>query len=407
VFAQKIAEKSISFSLEMPENNVKNFLLDETRLRQVLLNIIGNAVKFTDRGFIQVSVTLTPTTSAQYIDLIIKVSDSGMGIAQDQLTEIFSAFTQQKQQSLRYGGTGLGLTICKRLMEMMGGEISVDSSLGKGSCFKVELPNLQVCYPSGVIENEKQDSAIETVNFQPASVLIVDDSAINRLVLRAYLEDYPELCLFEAESGKQALELMSQYSFDLILMDRRMPGEDGDSVCEKIRALPDYTEVPIIMISASVLDLEKQHPAFYNLQLNKPVDKLQLLSAMQSFLRTDKNIAESIPQTLAATEPQINTEQTQELYELLSNHYQSLITQFSSSGAFEIDALIEIAQELIEIAEQFHCRLLHDWAQSLGSQAELFDLSNLTKTLNNFDLLLKQLQDNLAQQSDNRKQNQV
>ncbi len=394
VFAQKIAEKSINFNIAMPESTVKYLLLDETRLRQVLLNIIGNAVKFTDKGFIHVSVALLPTLSRQHVNLIIKVIDSGMGIAQDQLSEIFSAFTQQKQQSLRYGGTGLGLTICKRLLEMMNGKISVDSTVDQGSCFTIELPNLKICDSKCSIEHKPQIEAMKHINFKPASLLIVDDSDINRLVLKTYLEEYKMLMIFEASSGEQTLELIQKHAIDLIFMDRRMPGEDGDIICEKIRALPNYADVPIIMVSASVFNLEKQRPVFYNLQVNKPIDKSQLLKAMQSFLPTDDAVLLKADAAITArTETKLDSEKARELHQLLSQRYQADITQLKNSGAFEIDRLIEVAEQLLEIADQYHWHALSAWASNLKNQAELFDLTKLSQTLEDFEKVLNHLQE--------------
>jgi len=232
------------------------------------------------------------------------------------------------------------------------------------------------------------------INFKPASLLIVDDSEINRLVLKTYLEEYKMLMIFEASSGAQALELIQKNAIDLIFMDRRMPGEDGDVICEKIRALPNYADVPIIMVSASVFNLEKSRPVFYNLQVNKPIDKSQLLKAMQSFLPTNDAVLLKADTVITArTETKLDSEKARELHQLLSQRYQADITQLKNSGAFEIDRLIEVAEQLLEIAEQYSCHTLSAWANNLKNQAELFDLTKLSQTLENFEKVLNHLQE--------------
>jgi PAS domain S-box-containing protein len=182
IFKQKLVEKSIELSIEVEANLPTQLFLDEIRLRQVLLNILGNAAKFTHHGFIRITARYQQIPASQQIDLWIDIEDSGIGIQTDQLESIFSAFTQQKQQSNCYGGTGLGLTISKRLVEMMAGTISVRSQLGKGSCFSIHLPEVEVC-PEANLLAEKRILTIKNEHFQAATVLIVDDIEFNRLVM--------------------------------------------------------------------------------------------------------------------------------------------------------------------------------------------------------------------------------
>jgi PAS domain S-box-containing protein len=395
VFSQKIAEKGLRFSLEVCEIVPPYLLLDEVRLRQILLNMVGNAVKFTDKGFIRIAVTIQPGSSEQYINLSLAIEDSGMGIAQDQIDVIFQAFTQQKQQSVRYGGTGLGLTICKRLVEIMGGNITVQSTVGQGSCFTVNLQNVEICQMLNNSTFVEKPILLTEKHFQPAKVLVVDDVEANRQLIKSYLNDYSELQLIEAGTGEEALDLVLQQHFDLILMDRRLPGDDGDTVCGKIRALPDYTSTPIIMITASALlrTEEQPQPAFYNLQLNKPVNKTELLAAMQSFLTVAENLSVEVqPESVAIMNTDTDeTKSVAELIELLTSHYQGQIAYFHNADALEIDAIIELAIQLLEVAQQYHCQVLYEWAQTLKNQAELFELESLPKTLVGFQMLLEKL----------------
>lgn len=398
IFMQKMAEKDISFSVEIAENMPDYLLLDEIRLRQVLLNIVGNAVKFTEQGFIRISVTQRLAASSLALDLIIRIEDSGIGVAADQQAAIFSPFTQQKQQSVHYGGTGLGLTICKRLVEMMKGSITLHSELGVGSCFTLTFPQVEIYQQSPTASSLLMPLLSgKALHFQIANILVVDDIETNRLLIKAYLQDYPELNLIEAETGEQALSLIQQQPFDLILMDKRLPGEDGDTICQKIKTIPDYTDIPIIMVTASAIDQPaEQQPPYYDLQLLKPVKKTRLLTAIQNFLPLDKTMAiantslttETAPLLIAEILP---PEQQPEFVTLLQSRYQKPIAQLNSSGALRINTIIDIAEELLKIAEQYRCSVLSNWANTLKSQAELFELTLLAKTLSGFETLLRQL----------------
>ena len=395
IFSQKAADKDIHFAIEIDEKLPTCLLLDEIRLRQVLLNLLGNAFKFTEQGFVKIKVALSFNSTDSTVNLQIKICDSGIGIAQTQQEKIFAAFTQQDNQSAEYGGTGLGLTICKRLMELMQGSIRVKSKEGKGSCFILCLNHIEIVDCSSVSVQKVIHSAVTAVNFHPARILLVDDINLNRQLIRSYLAEFTELIVIEAENGGQALNLITQQPFDLILMDRRLPDMNGDTICQKIRALPKCAAIPIIMISASVVSLQEAHsPHFYNLQLNKPVNKSELLAAMQHFLPAET--VQKIPasqQTALACKTKIEnvrtTENLPELLAILHADYQKTIAQLASFGALEIDAMIEIAEQLLAVSERYHCAVLKEWAHRLKNQAQLFDLENLPKTLAQFEVLLK------------------
>ena len=399
VFMQKMAEKDIKFKIDIANNIPDYLILDDIRLRQILLNVVGNAVKFTHHGFIIIHITGKTSPSKKHIDLFIDIEDSGIGIAPDQLNDIFLAFTQQKNQSIQYGGTGLGLTICKRLIEMMGGTISVRSELNNGSCFTIMLPNIEICHESKQTTVKNVSYFInQQLRFEPATLLLVDDIEENRLLIKAYLNSYTELTIIEAENGEQALTLLKQQPFDLIFMDRCLPDENGDKVCEKIREFPEYKNTPIIMITGSILlsNTEQYEPAAYTIQINKPVQKNQLLSIMQSLLplSKDETLAFSLLNTnqLAEHLPMISTdEQLIKLDKELCTKYQEKVTELNQSGILEVDDLIDIAEELKNLAILYQYQPLYDWTACVKHQAELFDLENLPKTLNHFDDLIQDI----------------
>ena len=220
---------------------------------------------------------------------------------------------------------------------------------------------------------------------------------VNTTLIKIFLDDHPELSIIEAETGEQALKAIKKHHFDLILMDRVLPGEDGDIICKKIRGISEYKDTPIIMISAAPLSAPKiKKQIFYNLQLTKPISDVELLIAMQSFLPLqDLSIPES-EKEMAKIENEIDYDKCLKLLELLNTYYKPKINEFNNlGGIFPIDSIIDIAEDLSKVAKQFDYQPLGNWANTLKEQAKLFDLKNLSKTLNHFDKLLFQLKEKL------------
>lgn len=385
VFMQKLSDKSLDFSAKIADDMPEYLILDEIRLRQVLLNLLGNAVKFTHQGFIHLTARMERVV-ANRIDLLIKLEDSGIGIAEDQQQKIFSAFTQQENQSLMYGGTGLGLAITKRLLDLMHGQISVSSKVNVGSCFSLKIPNIEVVSAQGLRIAPVPEADNFSCHFQAAKILIVDDIAINRSLIKSYLQDQSELEFIEAENGQQAFDLAVQHRPDLIFMDRRMPGETGDQVCQRIRAQTELVQIPIIMITASILAAHEQ-PGFYDVQVNKPLIKANLLEAMQLFLGHNDSLQTKVEQVIEEASDQ-QVENQEQLYVILQADYSGLINNWVSSEILNIDAMIDLGQIFLDLAEHHHCEALKRWARQLMEQAELFDLSSLKITLKNFAQLL-------------------
>jgi PAS domain S-box-containing protein len=256
---------------------------DPTRLRQVLLNLIGNAIKFTESGEVALRVTLdmdTPVPGA----LRFTISDTGIGIAGDKLGAVFERFTQADSSTTRrYGGSGLGLTISKRLVELMGGRISVESGVGKGSVFSFAVP-LEIW--AGVTRQ-----AILSVGTGPKPplpalhVLLVEDSADNRTITIAFLQDTPYRVEI-AENGAIAFEKFAAGHYDLVLMDRQMPVMDGLTATRAIREWERANQrppTPIIALTAAALkgDREKCLAAGCTAFLTKPIKQEVLLQAIK------------------------------------------------------------------------------------------------------------------------------
>ncbi|MBU3915705.1 PAS domain S-box protein, partial [bacterium] len=188
IFSLKVATKGLTFLVEIDDSIKESLLIDETRLRQVLVNLVGNAVKFTDTGYIKLSAATTAgrETNAQ-VDLEIAVEDTGIGIPKEEQERVFESFEQQSGQSTAiYGGTGLGLSITKRLVELMNGHIALTSAKGHGSTFKIKFFNVPIA-SKDVFPVEKEVYTIDSIRFEKAKVLVVDDIESNRILLSELL----------------------------------------------------------------------------------------------------------------------------------------------------------------------------------------------------------------------------
>lgn len=307
VVTGQIKRKSLKLKIDFDDRLPAFVAGDAPRLKQILLNLLSNAVKFTENGSIQVLVLEQQRIEDDRVVVRFTVSDTGIGIAQDAQKSLFKSFSQAETSiSRRYGGTGLGLAISKRLAELMGGEIGVESAPGHGSrfWFTVNLPISRKSHPTmqglGALQN-----AIANPNDSLPSrgrVLVAEDNLINQRVaaiLLAKLGYSADL----AGDGKQALEKLQQRDYDVVLMDCQMPVMDGFEATAAIRALGNgRSHIPIIAVTANALtgQREKCLAAGMNDYIPKPISREILENAIQKFLRSRDVAAQAdVPFTLA------------------------------------------------------------------------------------------------------------
>ncbi len=287
IFKLNVDRKKLEFIIDIDGNLPSTLLLDETRFRQVLLNLVGNAVKFTANGHIKLSVNQTFTTDEQNrIDLMISVEDTGIGILEDEQKNIFAAFQQQSAQSVaRFGGTGLGLSISKRLVEMMNGRITVSSKVGQGSTFSIILRDTLVS-PEEILFIEKKSFDIKNVSFARGKILVVEDVESNRNMLKELLSRV-NLIVMTASNGQEALFLLDEFKPDLILMDIRMPLMNGIEATKQIKSQNKTKDIPIIALSASILasDIPRMLDLGFDAYLPKPVIIQKLISELSKYLK--------------------------------------------------------------------------------------------------------------------------
>jgi len=397
IFSQKIAEKNLNFLVEIDSNLPGALLLDEIRLRQILLNLVGNAIKFTDSGYVRLSVEMRyPQKDQSSLDLIFSVEDTGTGIAEDQLETIFGAFEQQKGQShALYGGTGLGLAITKRLVDLMGGESSVESETGKGSKFTVLLKDVEVASLSEKIE-EEEEIDLTKITFEPATIFVVDDVQLNRDLLKGYLSNFG-FRIIEAVNGKECVDLAWVYQPDLILMDIKMPVMDGVEAARMIKADEALSHTAVIAVSAvGSRPEEEKLKGCCDAYLRKPVSQRELINELMKFLpHTVESTAGEAPglapgegESVPGELPGSVREKLPELLKIIEEKIENARQNWDALTMDEIEAL---SLEIKTLGEIYHYPPLITWANRLHSQAQLFDIASLKATFGEVPTLLQEL----------------
>ena len=292
-----INEKKIDISLDWEKDLPENYVGDPYRVRQIISNLLNNAVKFTNRGHIKISVKQNTKTATG--NVLISVSDTGIGIPYEKLGHLFQYFSQVDSSTTRkFGGSGLGLAICKQLVELMGGQIWVTSEEGKGSTFyfTINIPEVKVSAPKVNSGQELSKFADEENKLQTGSaiqtdflkILLVDDSEDNRILIKAYLKN-TKYKITEAENGQQAVDKVKSEKFDLILMDLQMSIMDGYEATRLIRSWEQENSIsphPIIALTAYATNEERDKCLAIgcNEHLTKPIKKQVLLSIFKKYL---------------------------------------------------------------------------------------------------------------------------
>ena len=286
MLAFKAKEKRINFEIETDATLSAYFMGDPTRINQVLINLAGNAVKFTEHGHVKIKARIDKIVASTYY-VVFEIADTGIGISQEYLDSIFDSFTQAGTDVTRkFGGTGLGLTISKQLVDLMKGQISVESELGKGTIFSVTLP-IELA-----ADQTRMDSENDTLqnNELPAAlkILLVEDNEFNKMVA----EDTLKLILNQVQidfavNGQMAVEKAQERAYDFLLMDIQMPKMDGVEATRLIRKLPaPYGQVPIIAMTANVFEEDIKHylASGMNDYIAKPFEIKVLIQKIQKLL---------------------------------------------------------------------------------------------------------------------------
>lgn len=376
-FKMKIDEKNIEFIIDIDQNLPKSLLLDEVRIRQILFNLLGNAVKFTQKGLIKISAkSIYHEEDKSFMDIVIKIEDSGIGIAKEQQENIFAPFTQQVGQSVeQYGGTGLGLAISKKLANLMGGDITLESDLKKGSVFTVLIKDVSISSTLAEEDEVYEYQNLASYKFKHAKVLLVDDVETNRTLIKNYLSNY-DLEIREAENGADAVRL-SKKGFDLILMDIKMPIMDGYEATELIKSDPLTSNIPVFALTASVVETEitKKKNAIFDNFLCKPISKKSIVEAFAAVLEheiDEKNSEISIEEENAEVS-YANMHIDDEGVKFIKNVLIPELKNSKSSG--DIDHISNFAVKLKEFSDKYS--VLTKDTEKLSHYIEAFDIENI------------------------------
>ncbi len=274
MFSHNVAEQGLELVYEIDFNLPSHIVGDSLRLRQVIINLINNAIKFTVKGEVFIRVFLSRAISDNELEISFNVKDTGIGIPDDKLSSLFKAFSQVDSSTTRkYGGTGLGLIISERLVKLMGGNLWVESCLGEGSTFNF------------TIKSKKSDKQPEITRLLPGisslhgkRVLLVDDNKTNLIILKTQLEQW-NLATVTCSSAQQALEILSSNNrFNLVISDMEMPGMDGAGLALAIKNRPN--PVPVILLSSIGDANRKNYAGLFSAILIKPAKQSQLLKSI-------------------------------------------------------------------------------------------------------------------------------
>ncbi|MDJ1504319.1 ATP-binding protein [Xanthocytophaga agilis] len=288
LFGERMREKGLVLQTDIEASVPDTLIGDATRLTQILVNLLGNALKFTEKGHISVRV-ITKSATDTTIRLGFSIRDTGIGIDTKKLAAIFERFQQAEDSTTRnYGGTGLGLSIVKELIEIQGGEISVESEVGKGTTFYFCIP-YQISAEQFTAPQPRDVIYSESTELTQAHLLLVDDNTMNQSLIKHLLNQW-KLSYDVASNGVEALAYLQDRKYDLVLMDIQMPRMDGYTTSQHIRGELKL-DVPIIAMTAHAMAGEREKCLSYGMNeyLSKPVREQDLYGLINQFLITDKN----------------------------------------------------------------------------------------------------------------------
>lgn len=382
IFSLKVEDRGLEFRLNLPSHLEGSFMLDELHFRQILINLLGNALKFTEAGYIALSAgfILSEKRGKRRGRLFISVEDTGKGIPEDEHERIFNTFTQQKGQKLsQYGGTGLGLAITRRLVEVMGGEILLESAPGRGSTFTVVLPDVEMCVSKEPELREAPPFNSIKLKFEKSTILIADDMEYNRELLKLYLEDY-DFELIEAEDGEGVLEKAGLYRPQLVLLDMKMPVMDGYEAARILKGDGRLTAIPIIAITASALKKDELTiKELTDSYLRKPISKEQLIREIMKFIPhviKGEGLREVVEEKVDFSD--MDLKGCPGLYEELKSWEEQCR---KLSKVISVNMVIRFASQIEELGKRYNCPAVVGWCKELERRALEFDSDKIKEAL--------------------------
>lgn len=387
IIAQKAKEKNLVFEVSVNEVLPKTLMLDEIRIRQILFNLLGNAVKFTENGYVRLRVDCITRSKINKVDLVFEVHDTGIGVPKSQQELIFDAFQQQRGQSARrYGGTGLGLSITKRLVEKMNGDVSVESEEGEGAIFRVNLYDVEI--GESILSEAKEEQDEEQIIIKPSTIMIIDDIEFNIEMLKTLIDDF-NISFIEAGSGEEALQILKIEKPDLIFMDLRLEGMTGFHTTEKIKGDASLKHIPVIAYTASAMKSDEKYlNELFDDHLQKPIDRKKLIRVLKRFLpyRLKKDTEQEeaqviIPREMKEKLPQLVKELTEEHLPKWEEIRDSLVI-------YDIEKFIN---SLKKAMSDYHIEIIDHYCESFSNNIQSMDVDNIEKDLKEFPSVVNKI----------------
>lgn len=379
VYQISAQEKGLQLDLVIDEAVPEVVFSDELRLRQILFNLVNNAVKFTRQGKVTIACSYAPEHANDlFSSLKISVADTGIGIAEEDQEAIFDIFVQQDNQSTReFGGTGLGLAISSRLAEKLNATLSVCSKKAEGSRFELLLKAPEVIIAD---ESSNHEKSVKKIRFKPARLLVVDDLDVNRTLIAEYLASQP-FEILHASNGEEAIRQTMQEKPDLVLMDVRMPVMNGIEATRYIKANEDTLSIPVIAVTASVVEDKRSDKkrGVFDLVLYKPLSSEKLLHALSGFLQVDS--ASRIIKSNAPQADPLSTELATVDHTFIEQliDYEEVMEKTRNRGNFaSMDALLN---DLCEMEKDYGLPHFRSTISALRKANQVFDVEQSQKLL--------------------------
>ncbi|OGK12299.1 MAG: hypothetical protein A2W80_04710 [Candidatus Riflebacteria bacterium GWC2_50_8] len=388
MFTDEAAHKGLEFWAQVDSEVPPVILSDEARIREILVNLVSNAIKFTNHGSVWVRVSLSHSLEEKSINLLITVEDTGVGIDCENPEDIFDPMLRRRAQN-KFGGTGLGLAICRRLVDLLNGSIKVKTELHHGTRFDVILKEVKVA------ELDKKPVQLDSLRkgvlrFAGQKILVADDTASNRELVAEAMKN-AGLTVLCASDGNEAVELAKKELPELIFMDLRMPQKDGVSAARELRCSSELASVPIIAVTAtnSFAELEELKGLFDGF-IVKPVSLLRLFSEASRFLKP-MSACEQVKETEFRLPPEAFEQLSNpwKLCEIVSKEFMSKFTPVDN--AILIDELTELAEQVKRVSQQHSFGILALEAESLIGGLHSYDVTAIKKSRDKISKIFTQL----------------